>query len=232
MVRGGIPLLLLLINMVSADHTDQYATPVAPSHLRRRRSTCTPPRKPSAKIVRVMLSESPDNIYNVLTRRTSRSAKRALPFTQGITTPPPSTKSRTAVLASLRGRAAAVRLDFDNIKPSPEPKEACNLDPTTEQHVKMATVAAPPAGSVTPPLPVVCVVHCGASHARRVIGGAQVKRVKRRKHDVREAAKAATENRSLDHPTPEAKEPTTRVTRSTALATKPNVHGRVRRLWR
>lgn len=128
--------------MVSAD--DPFSTPMAPPAQRRLRSTCTPPRKPSAKIMRVMLSESPDNIYSILTRRTSRSAKRALPFSQGITTPPPSSaKSRNAVLASLRGRAAAVRLNFDNIKASPSPTKACD----GEQQVKMQ----PPAGSVTPP---------------------------------------------------------------------------------
>lgn len=142
-----------IASMVSADNVDPFSTPMAAPNQRRLRSTCTPPRKPSAKTMRVMLSESPDNVYNIMTRRTSRSAKRALPFSQGITTPPPSAKSRTAMLASLRGRAAPVRLDFDHIKPSPEQKKACKVVIAGEQQVKMATLGggAPPAGSVTPP---------------------------------------------------------------------------------
>lgn len=60
------------------------------------------------------------------------------------------------------------------------------------------------------------------------------KRVKRRKHGPQQAVKAAAENTTPprgDHPQV-AKEGTQRVTRSTALASKPSVHGRVRRLWR
>lgn len=55
--------------------------------------------------------------------------------------------------------------------------------------------------------------------------------MKHRKHDARaKAAKAVAENTTPDDEC--YKEHTPRVTRSTVLASKPSVHGRVRRLWR
>lgn len=131
-------------------------TPVR--HQPRRRSTCTPPRKPSAKHGRNVM-DTPDT--NVITyKRTNRQVRRALAFTQGIATPPLSAKSRAAVLSALRGRGAAMRLDFDNVCEDATTSEACKQQ-GDEQVSKMkgnSKDGTTPAGSVTPPPTMVCVL--------------------------------------------------------------------------